>query len=336
MRKVVEDKDPHNGYYGFGSHTAPKFIWAIANAICFASLVLQVFSIYTPDWRISQPITYSYMHLGSRRYHVVGQTRYGLQTIIYDNGASIQPWTARVNSVKSKGYTAIQYNEQVGKGTFRSVDASFCPNACRDAILVRMQGYEQIMMQNNLLLSLLFVGCTLAVMGISWYIFFDDNVLITGGFWVSAGVIVGLSTLYWKHHTHALWKTICSIQQMPFPFTGPNFNYTLLAAALLIGATVLVSVFSLLASWNYHRCLQKSLQSHLRNKQTDFDPYSDMTTHDIFKSAAAPTVVPPQGGLNPSQLFSGIGFAQDQKANYQHSSDSTASGPSMWNTNLKY
>lgn len=57
MRKVVEDKDPHNGYYGFGSHTAPKFIWAIANAICFVSLVLQVFSIYTPDWRVSQPIS---------------------------------------------------------------------------------------------------------------------------------------------------------------------------------------------------------------------------------------------------------------------------------------
>ncbi|KAK1442715.1 hypothetical protein BgAZ_302330 [Babesia gibsoni] len=338
MKTVSEDQGVPSGYPDMDNQHAPKFIWFIANSICVLALLLQGYSLYTPEWRIAQPITYNYMHMGIKRQHLVGVTSYGLHGIVYDNGTFLQSWQSKVNNVKNKGYTAIQYNEQIGRGTYRSFDASYCSNACRDAILVRMEGYEQLMHLNKLLSIALVVACILGGMGLGWYVLFGDNASICGGLWMSAAVTAVISLLYWKQRTYALWRTICSSQQMPFPEIGQNVIYSFLTAAMLVGASLVVLLSRLLVTFVHNIQAKRYLKAHMSNMQAGPNSFDAMAFPIPFDPIppAAPAAAPPQPGLNPSQLFSGIGFASNQNAGYMYPQDPNGSRPSMWNTNLKY
>ncbi|GIX64492.1 multitransmembrane with signal peptide and GMGPP repeat at carboxy-terminus protein, putative [Babesia caballi] len=316
----------------------PNFFWFLAHALCVGGLLLEIGAICSPDWRVSEPIAYSYMHRGSRREHLVGSTRYGLYRIMYDDGGVVQTWVSKVASVKTKGYTAVQYNEQVGKGTYRSFESSYCPAACRDGIIIRIEGYEQLMMCSSFFAAALVVGCTFAALGMVWYLFVDESVLVTGGLWVAAAAILALATHAWTRYSYVVWKTIAWSNQIPFPFEGPNVKKSYIAASLIVGGAGLIALVNSFVSWRHTRQLQKSLQAQLRNKQDAMDPFNDPSSFDMFRQGgpSAPPLAPPQQGLNPSQLFSGIGFAQNPQGNYQYPSDPNSTGPSMWNTNFPY
>ncbi|ORM40643.1 uncharacterized protein BXIN_2398 [Babesia sp. Xinjiang] len=338
MRKVTGNSKNIPGHSASYSSHIPTVFWILANAMCLVALMMQAMTIYTPKWRVAKPIAYSYMHMGTRRQHLVGETSYGLHLIKFNNGGFSQTWQAKVESVKSKGYTAIQYNEQVGKGTYRSLYGSYCPAACRNAILVRMEGYERMMKLNNNLTLVLVVVCTLAGMGIGWYILFDADVMVSSGFWVTAAVLAVGGLYYWKTHTHELWKMICMSQQIPYPALGDNVWYTYAAAALFVGGSALLVLAGFFYNWRHTRRMQRMLNDHLQNQQNNVDPFGDPSSLDMLKQKTpfAPAAEQNQQGMNPGQLFSGIGFGQGQQQGYQYPSGASPTGPSMWNTNLQY
>ncbi|EDO06265.2 Chromatin-linked Adaptor for MSL Proteins (CLAMP) [Babesia bovis T2Bo] len=339
MKKVsMKSKHKNNANVGTYSTHIPSFCWILAMLMTISGIVIHSTIIYTPHWRISKPIAYSYMHLGTRRQHVVGETRYGLQFINFNNGGFIQTWSEKVESVKKKGYTAIQHNEMVGKGTYRSFQGSYCPAACRNAIIVRMEGYEKMLKINNLLSLILILVCVLAALGVGWYILFDADMTVSGGLWVVAAVIGGCSTYSWNFYTNALWKTICSQQQIPFPAVGPNMKLSYVASALFVGGCLVLILSALFFHWRHTRSIQKMLQAHLQNKQNDMDPFRDPMAYNPMKPSAPmePGTAPAQQTLNPGQLFSGIGFNQNQQQGYQYPQGGAGVGPSMWNTNVQY
>ncbi|GBE61629.1 hypothetical protein, conserved [Babesia ovata] len=275
--------------------------------------------------------------MGTRRQHIVGTTHFGLLYVSYDEGSLIQPWEQRLESVRAKAITAVQVHDQDGKGTYRSIEASYCPEACKSAILIRLEAYASIIAINRKLVLALVLACVLAVLGIAWYAFIDESVIVTAGLWALAAGLIAGSTHHWSGRMRTVWTTIIFSQQIPFPHDGQNVRYTYMVAAVLACNAVLLSLCGGICAWLHTYRMKRSLQAHLRRQQDATDPFNDPTSFNMFQQGmpSAPPAAPPQAGLNPGQLFSGIGFNQSQQPDYQYQANSST-GPSMWNTNLSY
>ncbi|CDR95153.1 hypothetical protein, conserved [Babesia bigemina] len=319
------------------SSRVPTFVWMLLNISCIGALLVEGNAILTPYWRTAETIAYSYMLMGTRRQHIVGTTHFGLLNVSYDEGSLIQPWEQRLESVRAKAFTAFQFHDQDGKGTYRSIEASFCPEACKSAIMIRINAYESMIAVNKKLLLALVLGCVMGVMGIAWYVFFEESVMISAGFWVSAAALMAGTTHYWSGRMRVFWTTVLFSQQVPYPHDGLNVRYTYMVAATLVCNALLLSLSGAICAGLHTYRMKRSLQAHLRKQQEGVDPFNDPTSFNMFQQGvpSAPPAGPPQASLNPGQLFSGIGFNQAQQPNYQYQANS-ATGPSMWNTNLSY
>ncbi|AFZ81139.1 hypothetical protein BEWA_005470 [Theileria equi strain WA] len=342
MVKISNNSVPEAQYE---QNTIPKTVWLFCCILALLGVICQSISIYLPDWREAVPVSkfsyvcithdlsaYNYMHKGSRRQHIVQETRYGLLHVVYDNNAIKQTWSERVNHIKTKGYLAIQNSAQNQKGNFNNLFVNECPPACREAISSRIRSYENILGYNNLLMMSLTFNCVLATLGVAWYVFFGTSIAIIAGTWLVSGVITLLSTVVWDRFTHEMWKIACRQQMIPFPYLSYCYKITLIGATLIVASAITLIFSNSIYSWRRRRKMEASLNEHLKEKNASEFPNNDFMS---FPNLAPMMQMTQQPGFNPSSLFNDIGFGQNQ--NVQLGPNTSAPNtPSMWARNFQF
>ncbi|KAK2198251.1 hypothetical protein BdWA1_001260 [Babesia duncani] len=331
MRKVADPRES-SGFVKEPRSQVPKLIWMLSSFIVFVGLFLQATSIYSPDWLITQAISYSYMHKGVRRSHNVAECRFGLHEIRYDGGASIQTWATRVESVKEKGYMAIQVSQQREAGNTINFWGNVCPPACRAAILARIEAYESIYGLNKQLIFYLIISCTLTILGIAWYCFVAESIIVTGALWSIASVVSFFAIYYWSNGTLTTWKIIVRGQQIPMVKLGTNYHMAVSACCLFFFGALLIITSWFFFSWRARVRMERALHQQI-NETGLGNPVNDLMAFNMY-SKMNPMATEEQPltsqNLNPGQLFKGIGFSKEQQ------SSAPQAPPSMWSQSPPY
>ncbi|EUD66183.1 hypothetical protein C922_03378 [Plasmodium inui San Antonio 1] len=188
----------------------------IIMAIGFISVLPQILTTIMTTWREAEPIEYKYMFRGSEHSLYVDYTYYGLYKVIYDD-KHVETWTQRVQNMRSKGSEGIQVGRNSESAGSLSLWTSACQEACRDAIIRRIEAYERISFISLILLCGIVLSCTLIILCIGWNILFSKSILISMACFMLSFIINGGIGTYWYYETDLSWNLVTKAQQYPFP-----------------------------------------------------------------------------------------------------------------------
>ncbi|SCN45125.1 conserved Plasmodium protein, unknown function [Plasmodium malariae] len=184
--------------------------------IGFISAVPQILTTVMTTWREAEPIEYKYMFRGSEHSLYVDYTYYGLYKVIYDD-KHVETWSQRVQNMRSKGSEGIQVGKHAESAGSLSLWTSACQEACRDAIIKRIEAYERVSFISLILLCGIVISCTLVILCIGWNILFTKSILISMGCFMLSFIINGGIGTYWYYETDLSWNLVTKAQQYPFP-----------------------------------------------------------------------------------------------------------------------
>ncbi|CRG97316.1 conserved Plasmodium protein, unknown function [Plasmodium gallinaceum] len=184
--------------------------------LAFLSAVPQILTTFMLSWRVADPIKYTFMFRGSRHYITFDVTWYGLYRVLYDNKHS-ETWSQRVDNMKNRGNLVIQQGRNSESAGSLSLWTSLCPEACREAIMKRIESYERVAFISLVLLCSIILSCTIVLLSIGWSILFYKNIFILMGCFILSFIINAGVGGYWYYETDMSWNIVSGVQQYPFP-----------------------------------------------------------------------------------------------------------------------
>lgn len=236
MKNRKRMKDP------FEKSKGVNFALTIIMIVGFLSAATQIATTVLVSWRVADPILYTYVYRNSTKKLSVGVTRYGLYKVHYDNEGIVETWTQRVENMKTYGAIGSQQGQNDETAGTLSLFTSVCPEACRNAINVRIDAYERVSFISLVFLCSLVVTSAVAILSIGWNLLFAKSTFILMGAFVLSLVINATAGGYWFYETDLTWNLVVKAQQYPFPrcsysffiFVGCTATYGLCFLVLLL------------------------------------------------------------------------------------------------------
>ncbi|ETW18108.1 hypothetical protein PFMG_03522 [Plasmodium falciparum IGH-CR14] len=277
------------------------FVLNIIMTIGFISAIPQIFTTLMTSWREAEPIEYKYMFRGSEHSLYVDYTYYGLYKVVYDN-KHVETWTQRVQNMKRKGIEGIQQGKNSESAGSLSLWTSVCPEACRDAIVRRIEAYERVSFISLVLLCGIVISCTIVILSVGWNLLFSKSIFILMGCFIFSFVInAGIGT-YWYYETDMSWNSITKAQQYPFPRCSHCFYVFMITTgiyALCFLSLLLLDLFNKGKQKSSHR---DQLNAHNRNPMNNKAMYQPMFDNQpgmmMQRSASYSNIMPFVKGMN--------------------------------------
>ncbi|CAI7719257.1 claudin-like apicomplexan microneme protein, putative [Plasmodium vivax] len=283
----------------------------IIMAIGFISAVPQILTTVMTTWREAEPIEYKYMFRGSEHSLYVDYTYYGLYKVIYDD-KHVETWTQRVQNMRSKGSEGIQVGRNSESAGSLSLWTSACQEACRDAIIRRIEAYERVSFISLILLCGIVLSCTIIILCIGWNILFSKSILISMACFMLSFIINGGIGTYWYYETDLSWNLVTKAQQYPFP----KCSYCFYIFMITTGVYALCFFFLLMLDL-YNKNSQK--KSHLdqmtlqnrnaMNAKNLYQPLFDGQANMMMSRSASYTNLMPYGkgaGMGGAPMGAGV------------------------------
>ncbi|GAW80002.1 hypothetical protein, conserved [Plasmodium gonderi] len=278
----------------------------IIMAVGFISAVPQILTTVMTTWREAEPIEYKYMFRGSEHSLFVDYTYYGLYKVIYDD-KHVETWTQRVQNMRSKGSEGIQVGRNSESAGSLSLWTSACQEACRDAIIRRMEAYERVSFISLILLCAIVLSCTLIILCIGWNILFSKSILISMASFMLSFIINGGIGTYWYYETDLSWNMVTKAQQYPFP----KCSYCFYIFMITTGVYALCFLSLLILDLSSKNSQKKSHLEHINmhnknamNANNFYQPLFDSPSNMMVpRSASYSNIMPfgkPTGMMGPS------------------------------------
>ncbi|SOV15069.1 conserved Plasmodium protein, unknown function [Plasmodium gaboni] len=273
----------------------------IIMTIGFISAIPQIFTTLMTSWREAEPIEYKYMFRGSEHSLYVDYTYYGLYKVVYDN-KHVETWTQRVQNMKRKGIEGIQQGKNSESAGSLSLWTSVCPEACRDAIVRRIEAYERVSFISLVLLCGIVISCTIVILSIGWNLLFSKSIFILMGCFIFSFVInAGVGT-YWYYETDMSWNSITKAQQYPFPRCSHCFYIFMITTGIYALCFLSLLLLDLINKSKQKSSHLDQLNAHNRNPMNNKAMYQPMFDNQpgmmMQRSASYSNIMPFAKGMN--------------------------------------
>ncbi|SPJ10712.1 conserved Plasmodium protein, unknown function [Plasmodium sp. DRC-Itaito] len=273
----------------------------IIMTIGFISAIPQIFTTLMTSWREAEPIEYKYMFRGSEHSLYVDYTYYGLYKVVYDN-KHVETWTQRVQNMKRKGIEGIQQGKNSESAGSLSLWTSVCPEACRDAIVRRIEAYERVSFISLVLLCGIVISCTIVILSVGWNLLFSKSIFILMGCFIFSFVInAGIGT-YWYYETDMSWNSITKAQQYPFPRCSHCFYVFMITTGIYALCFLSLLLLDLINKSKQKSSHLDQLNAHNRNPMNNKAMYQPMFDNQpgmmMQRSASYSNIMPFAKGMN--------------------------------------
>ncbi|KJP86672.1 hypothetical protein AK88_03679 [Plasmodium fragile] len=269
----------------------------IIMAIGFISAVPQILTTVMTTWREAEPIEYKYMFRGSEHSLYVDYTYYGLYKVIYDD-KHVETWTQRVQNMRSKGSEGIQVGRKSESAGSLSLWTSACQEACRDAIIRRIEAYERVSFISLILLCGILLSCTLIILCIGWNILFSKSILISMACFMLSFIINGGIGTYWYYETDLSWNLVTKAQQYPFPKCSYCFYIFMITTgvyALCFICLLMLDLYNKNAQKKSHMDQMTLQNRNAMNAKNLYQPLFDGQANMMMSRSASYTNLMPFG-----------------------------------------